>query len=85
MLKPIKLSAELTVLSTGGDRSLILPLLIEAGINGIYTNEYQAGVDGVKMRKEYGHNLLMMGGVDKRVLEQDKKAIEKELLYKLPG
>ncbi len=71
-------------LDTDGDPSLIIPLLLEAGVNGIYPNESQAGVDVVKLRKEYGHDLLLLGGVDKRVLEQDKKAIEKELLYKLP-
>ena len=72
-------------LDTDGDPSLIIPLLLEAGVNGIYPNESQAGVDVVKLRKEYGHDLLLLGGVDKRVLEQDKKAIEKELLYKLPS
>ena len=76
---------DIIFLDTDGDPSLIIPLLMEGGINGIYPNESQAGVDVVKMRKEYGHDLLMLGGVDKRVLEQDKKAIEKELLYKLPG
>jgi uroporphyrinogen decarboxylase len=46
--------------------------------------EVAAGNDILAYRKKYGKGLLMMGGIDKRVLAQDKQAIEKELTTKLP-
>jgi uroporphyrinogen decarboxylase len=36
------------------------------------------------LRKEYGRDLAMTGGLDKRVLARDKDAIERELTAKLP-
>ena len=33
-------------------------------------------MDAVKLRKEYGRDLAISGGVDKRELAKDKKAIE---------
>jgi uroporphyrinogen decarboxylase len=38
----------------------------------------------VQLRREYGHDLLMTGGLDKRVLAQDRQAIDRELAAKLP-
>ena len=36
------------------------------------------------LRKKYCQGLLIMGGIDKRVLSKDKKAIEKEVMSKVP-
>ena len=41
-------------------------------------------MDAVKLRKEYGRDLALSGGVDKRELAKDKKAIEKEVERILP-
>jgi uroporphyrinogen decarboxylase len=41
-------------------------------------------MDPLAVRKQYGHDLLLIGGIDKRVLAQDKRAIEAELYAKLP-
>lgn len=57
----------------------LIPLWLEAGINGIEPIEVQCGGDAVAMRKEYGKDLLISGGIDKRALALDKKAIDKEL------
>ena len=38
----------------------------------------------VALRKKYGSDLALMGGIDKRVLANDKKSIETELKSKLP-
>jgi uroporphyrinogen decarboxylase len=67
-----------------GDVSRLIPLWLEAGINGIYPMEVAAGMDVVKLRREYGRDLLMTGGIDKRVLAQDRKAIDEELEAKVP-
>ena len=38
----------------------------------------------VALRKKYGNDLALMGGIDKRILAKDKKSIEAELKSKLP-
>ena len=67
--------------SDGNIESLI-PLFIESGINGVAPLEAASGMDAVKLRKEYGKDLLMMGNIDKREIAKDKKAIETEVKYK---
>ena len=67
-----------------GDVSQLIPLWIEAGINGVYPMEVAAGMDVQQLRKEYGQDLLMTGGIDKRVLAESRDAIDKELRLKMP-
>jgi len=43
-----------------------------------------AGMDVVKLRREYGKDLLMTGGIDKCVLAKNRKAIDEELEAKIP-
>lgn len=57
----------------------LIPLWIEAGVNGIYPFEVQSGMDVVKLRMEYKNDLLMIGGIDKRVLTRGKKEIDDEI------
>jgi uroporphyrinogen decarboxylase len=75
---------EIIIMDTDGNPTVLLPLMIEVGFDGFWPIECAAGMDPVKLRAEFGHDLAMMGGIDKRVLAQDKKAIEAELLYKVP-
>jgi uroporphyrinogen decarboxylase len=67
-----------------GNINELIPLFLEAGVNGIFPLEVQSGMNPVALRKQYGHDLLMSGGIDKRTLAQNKKAIETELMGKLP-
>jgi uroporphyrinogen decarboxylase len=67
-----------------GNVEQLIPLWLEAGINGVYPMEVAAGMDVVKLRREYGKALLMTGGIDKRVLAEDHKAIDRELYAKVP-
>ena len=67
-----------------GNVEELIPLWIEAGVNGVYPMEVQSGMDVVELRKTYGRDLLMMGGLDKRVLAQGPAAIDRELERKLP-
>ena len=53
-------------------------------MNGFWPLEVAAGMDPVALRKKYGKQILLIGGIDKRVLAQDKKAIEKEVMGKVP-
>jgi hypothetical protein len=67
-----------------GQIDSLIPIWLEAGINGVYPLEVAAGMDPVRLRKEYGKDLLMVGGIDKRILAQDKLAIETEVNAKVP-
>jgi len=68
-----------------GDVKELIPLFIELGITGMYPFEVQAGMDVIELRKLYGKDLVMQGGLDKRMLEHSKADIEKELYSKVPA
>ncbi len=58
----------------------LLPLWLKAGVNCMFPLEVGTWkTDPIKYRKEYGKDLLMMGGVSKLLLATDKKSIEKEV------
>lgn len=67
-----------------GDVSELIPLWIESGVNGVYPMEVAAGMDVAKLRREYGRDLLITGGIDKRALTRGRQAIDDELKAKIP-
>ncbi|MCX7805689.1 MAG: hypothetical protein N3A38_10940 [Planctomycetota bacterium] len=67
-----------------GNVDELIPIWLEAGINGTYPLEIAAGTDIVALRKKYGRDLLMIGGIDKRAMAAGPEAIRRELLSKLP-
>ena len=71
-------------MDSDGDASLLLPLWLEAGINGFLPMEVAAGMDPRVVRKRYGRNLRLMGGLDKRTLLQSRAAVDRELESKVP-
>ena len=75
---------DLSFVDSDGNVEELIPLWIESGITGVYPMEVAAGMDVVKLRQKYGRDLLMTGGIDKRVLARDRKAIDEELEAKIP-
>jgi uroporphyrinogen decarboxylase len=63
---------------TDGNMDVMMRLLSEAGINLVMPFEVQAGCDVIKIKAEYPH-VCLFGGIDKRALAIDKKAIDAEL------
>jgi Uroporphyrinogen decarboxylase (URO-D) len=57
----------------------IMPLWIEGGVNVLAPFEVGAGMDVVKVRKEYGRDLALVGGIDKMKIAQGPDAIDQEL------
>ncbi|PIU61666.1 MAG: hypothetical protein COS85_20495 [Armatimonadetes bacterium CG07_land_8_20_14_0_80_59_28] len=57
---------------------------LEAGFNHLCPLEQAAGMDAVKIRKEYGTSLALLGSLDKRELAKGKAEIERELLRQVP-
>jgi len=55
-------------LDTDGNCTKMLPIYIEAGVNAFYPFECQAGMDIVEVRKQYGKQFAIIGGIDKSLL-----------------
>jgi hypothetical protein len=63
-----------------GKIDALVPLWLEAGVNCMFPIEVGTwGADPVKLRREFGKELLMMGGFDKHILMESKSAIEREV------
>jgi hypothetical protein len=70
---------DIIIVDCDGDISKLIPLWLKAGVNGMLPFEVQAGMDVVKLRREYGSDLLMIGGIDKMVISKGEKAIDNEI------
>ncbi len=66
--------------SDGNIRELI-PYLIEAGVRAIEPLESDVGMDILEIKREYGRDLVLFGGVDERVFT-DMAAAESEIKSK---
>jgi uroporphyrinogen decarboxylase len=63
-----------------GNTEALLPMAIEAGFVGIHGVDVVAGMDLVKMKREYGQSLVLVGNVDARVLfGSDLEAVRGEV------
>ncbi len=67
-----------------GNTFKLMPLWLEAGINLFHPFEVAAGMDVNEVRKEFGTDFAIRGGVDKRPLAFGKDAIDAELDRLLP-
>ena len=72
------------VLDSDGNPEALIPLLMDAGVDMIWPLERASDMDPVRIRKKYGRNLRLMGGVDKRELAKDKAAIDMHLWQLAP-
>ena len=59
-----------------GDCTLMIPLYLEAGANGFYPFECQAGMDIREVRKRYGKSFVIIGGIEKYTLSDDRSEEE---------
>jgi uroporphyrinogen decarboxylase len=75
---------ELCWVDSDGNIDQLIPLWIEGGVTGFYPLEVAADVDAVRLRKEYGKQIVMWGNIDKRALAKGKSEIEGELKRVLP-
>lgn len=64
------------MLDSDGNVEELIPLWLDCGINLIYPMEVAAGMDVVRLRKKFGKDLRMAGGMDKRVLASSKQAVK---------
>lgn len=75
---------KLFCLDSDGKVDTLVPVWMDAGIDIIYPWEVQAGMDANQIRKRFGRQLRLWGGVDKRALVRGRKEIDAEIAYRKP-
>ncbi len=65
-------------LDSDGNIDVILPLIVESGIDGILPIENAAGMDPLKIREQFPE-LRMIGGLDKMEISKGGEPMEKEI------
>jgi uroporphyrinogen decarboxylase len=73
------LGCEVFIVDSDGDVTQLVPLFISVGVNAMLPFEVQAGMDVRFFRRQYGKDLAIIGGLDKRSLTRGPVAIEGEL------
>ncbi len=72
--------------TTGGNLSALLPDLVETGINGFWiSNIRSAKMTYPELRRIYGPELALIGGIDSTSLEKDESAIRRAVEETVPG
>lgn len=75
---------DLTWHDSDGDCRLLLPDMISAGVNSTCPCEVAAGMDPVALRNQFGCELRIGGGFDKRIIPKGADAVNKELARLAP-
>jgi len=78
-----KYGIEIILVDCDGDCKELIPLWLESGLTGISPLEVASGMDSIELRKQYGKDLMLIGGIDKRALSKDCKAIKEEVIPKV--
>jgi len=73
----------LTFMDTDGEVTLLAPWLMELGLEGVLPLERQAGVDGLKLRREFPR-LRMVGHFDKMTMNRGEPAMRAEFERLVP-
>lgn len=74
------------IISVDSDGNVLdfIPLLLDVGVTGLHPFEVAAGMDVVPIGRKYPE-MQIWGGLDKRALAQDRRAIDAELERVLPA
>jgi hypothetical protein len=92
MLPPLKRLTQLLrkhgidviIVDSDGNNDVLIPLWLEAGVNGLRPFEIASDSDPIAIRKRYGKDLIIQGGIDKRMLSRSYEDIDREVLSKAP-
>jgi uroporphyrinogen decarboxylase len=76
---------DLVFVDTDGNAEVLLPLFLDAGINGFFPFERAANMDPVRLRCEYGHAFCMFGGIDKREVARGGDALLRHVDETVPA
>jgi len=67
------------IVDTDGNCELVIPHFLEAGVDAIWPMERASDMDPLALRRRFGHDLRLWGGVDKRVLARSFTEIDSHL------
>jgi uroporphyrinogen decarboxylase len=71
--------------TTGGDLSSLLPMLVEAGINGLWiSNIMSTTMEYRQLRQQYGPEVALIGGIDATALSCDEAAVRHAVMDTVP-
>jgi uroporphyrinogen decarboxylase len=70
---------EIVLVDTDGDFTALIPIFLEAGVDGFGPIEIAADMDPQQLRRQYGAAFCMVGGVDKRAIAGGKTSIDNEI------
>jgi uroporphyrinogen decarboxylase len=64
----------------------LLPGMVEAGIDCLQVMEVKAGMDPLRIKRDFGDRLVLFGGMDaQNLVANDIDAIRAELAAKIPA
>jgi uroporphyrinogen decarboxylase len=73
------------VFASWANPRLLLPAVLERGFNCLWAYETSSrDMDYRELRREFGRDLRLIGGIDLDVLRRDKDAIRREVEAKVP-
>ncbi len=75
---------DVLMLDSDGNVEELIPCWLDVGINFITPMEVAAGMDVVALRRKFGQDLMIGGGMDKRIIASDKAAIKRMVEEKIP-
>ena len=70
---------DIFIVDSDGDMTQLVEHWIAGAVNCMFPLEIAAGTDPFQMRECFGRDVLLMGGVNKRALAQDKQALRAEV------
>jgi uroporphyrinogen decarboxylase len=79
-----KMGVKHIAVDSDGNPTVLIPLLLEAGVDTIWPIERASDVSPQAWRKEFGRDLRLWGGVDKRVLATTRENIRAHLREFIP-
>jgi len=79
-----KMGVPRVVIHSSGDIRQLIPLWLEIGIDGFIPVDVVAGMDPVAVRREFGPELILIGGINRTILETDPGRIREEVMSKAP-
>jgi len=76
---------EIIIVRTYANTRILIPSFLKYGINCLWACETNIGsMNYLDLRKEFGKDLRLIGGIDLDILRQDKETIHREIEEKVP-
>ena len=72
------------IIDSDGNPEALFPIWMDMGVDGLWPCERAANMSPTRLRKEYGKQIRLWGGVDKREIAKGPKAIDKHLRQLAP-